>query len=853
MKNICLLLEGVAGLYYSSLWPGIAACAKKSGCNLVSFAGGALRMSPQNPYEVQRNVIYNHVDVTKFDGLIISGTLNNFISDAEFMKFMERFSMLPTVSLTPALDHIPSLEVDNSFGMKSLIGHMVNDHKCRDFAFIGGPKGNLDADQRLSLFRKYLTEYGLDAGDDRVIAGDFSRRGGYKAALEFLRKGIKINAMIAANDETALGAVAALQDQDIRVPEDIAVTGFDCIEESELTTPPLTTVRQPLYEIGWSAVELLMAKIGGEEVPMRTTLKTPLVIRQSCGCYINPKHSLDSRHSSYTLSMIQRPSDKIERLKEQLTETLYSFITMDMATTAEFEDNDLKELVASFFDEIDDRRTNVFLPALNRIVRAAALACEDTGDDILQWQKLLAIMRRFTLGLSEPKQELADSLIHEGYNLFGETAARQQAHKRLQAELKAADMRKAGHSIAKSFDIPTLTQSVVQTFPSLGINDFYLSLYDKSTKEFLNSVPVFELQEGKKSVPPTGMSFPTRNLIMGGLKDGDEPFQMIVQPLHFKDVQLGMAVFKDGPLTGYMYDILGEHLSGALQGALLMKEIQKQALELEDANKHLEIMRKQEHMRLEAIQRELQIGRSIQDSFLPESMPQMPGWESRKLFTPAREVSGDFYDAFALEDGRVAFVIADVSGKDVGAALFMSLIRSLIRAFSEYSVDGASNPLKAVEFTNRYIVNHHHTSKGRFMYATMFFAVVDHESGEITYINAGHNPPALLRPEGKIARWLPPTGPAVGVGLKENLDYRQEKIKLEPGEMLMLYTDGVIEAKNEKGEFLTQARFSELLEKPYASIDDVMNRVQDALNEHSTGVNDPYDDITMMGIFRKLG
>jgi len=840
-KTICLLLEGVSGLYYSTLWPGIVDCAKQNNCNVICYAGGALRMSPQNPYEAQRNVIYNHVDLTKVDGLIISGTLKNFITDREFAEFMERFNGIPAVSLTPALEHIPSVLVDNTSGMKSLISHLAHDHGYRDFAFIGGPKGNLDADQRLELFVRYMNEYGLECGEGRIIAGDFTRDGGHKAVLTLLESGVQFNALLAVNDETALGAIEALYKHNVRVPEDTAVVGFDCIEESELSTPPLTTVRQPLYEIGRSAVELLIAKMSGKGIPLRTVLNTPLVIRQSCGCFINPKHTLDRR--TRTLSIYMSTSNT-DRLKAQLTETLFSFVALEM--DMQLEGDYLKDLADTFFDEITGAESGVFLSSLNSIIRAAALA----GDgDILQWQKILAVLRKFTQGLDAAMQEAADNLLHESYNLFGETASRIQAHKRLQEEQKAALMRSAGHSIANSFDIPGLSQAVAQTFPTLNIDNFHLSLYDKSTKGFLSSKAVLALQNGQKVIPPPETFFPTKELIPGGLRSSKEPFQIIVQPLHFKEEQLGMAVFKDGPLEGYIYDILSEHLDGALQGALLMKKVQEQALILEEANEQLKKLREQERKHLDAIKRELEIGRMIQASFLPESMPQMPGWESCALFMPAREVSGDFYDAFTLKDGRSAFVIADVSGKDVGAALFMSLIRSLIRAFSEESLEGAANPLKAVELTNRYIVRHHHTSKGRFMYATMFFGIVNPATGEITYINAGHNPPAVLRPQGNATRWLPPTGPAVGVGLKDDIEFREEKITLAPGEMLLLYTDGVIEAKNEQGEFLTQKRFAELIEKPYDSLNDVVDRVKDTLKEHGAGAV-PYDDVTLMGIYR---
>ncbi len=834
-KTICLLIEGVAGMYYSHVWPGVADCARENGYNLICYAGGSLRMSPQNPYEVQRNIIYSHIDIKSIDGLIISGTLKNFISDREFAHFMERFQGLPVVTLIPALENIPSVLIDNASGMKSLISHLVHEHGHRNFIFIGGPKGNLDADQRLDLFKKYMAEYGLEGGDDRVISGDFTRDGGYKAAMELLSKKIPFDAVLTANDETALGAIAAFREKGIRVPEDTAVTGFDGIEESELTTPPLTTVRQPLYEIGRSAVELLIARIKGKEVPLRTVLNAPLVVRQSCGCFINPKHALTGK----SLPEVDKSGD-IEQLRKSLLEALRTF---EPEIASKVKDGDFEELVTAFYDEIEGKRIAVFLPSLNRIAITAVLS----GEDTLQWQKIFVVMRKYTRPLTANQAEKADNLLHDGYNLFSEAAVRVQAHKRLQEEQQAALMRSAGHSIANSFDIPNLIQAVGRVFPNIGINDFYLSLYDKSTKEFLNSKLLFSLQRGKKSISTSDTFFPTDELMPGGIKPSSTPFQMVVQPLFFKNEQLGMAVFKNGPSKGYIYEILSEHLSGALQGALLMKKVQEQAITLEQTNQQLQKLREQEHAYLEAIKRELEMGRIIQASFLPESMPVIEGWESRELFMPAREVSGDFYDAFMLEDGRVAFVIADVSGKDVGAALFMSLIRTLVRAFSEQSLEGAADPLNAISLTNRYIALHHHSGKSRFMYVTMFFALVDPKTGEVTYINAGHNPPALLSSEGKIMRWLDPTGPAVGIAAE--LEFHQEKLHLDPGQMLLLYTDGVIEARNEQSEFFTRKRFAELIEQPYSSASEVVERVKNAIKEHSAGAV-PYDDVTMLGIFR---
>ncbi len=188
-------------------------------------------------------------------------------------------------------------------------------------------------------------------------------------------------------------------------------------------------------------------------------------------------------------------------------------------------------------------------------------------------------------------------------------------------------------------------------------------------------------------------------------------------------------------------------------------------------------------------ERDLQIGRQIQGDFLPETLPEPEGWEIAAYFHPAREVAGDFYDGFMLaQNRRVGIVVADVCDKGVGAALFMALIRSLIRAFAQQHLSlrwmdflgdsvlgdpdttaanrrralpstGTSSLKNAVVLTNNYIATVHSQSN---MFATAFFGVLDQASGTFAYVNGGHNPPIFFGPAGIKAR-LKPTGPAVGI------------------------------------------------------------------------------------------
>ena len=161
-----------------------------------------------------------------------------------------------------------------------------------------------------------------------------------------------------------------------------------------------------------------------------------------------------------------------------------------------------------------------------------------------------------------------------------------------------------------------------------------------------------------------------------------------------------------------------------------------------DASLEKKNLRDQEQLYLKGLERELEIGREIQMGFLPEELPQADGWEIAAYLKAAREVAGDFYDAFMLPDGTIGLVVADVCDKGVGAALFMTLFRSLIRAaattdgFGESAGSTAEVRLQhTIELTNNYIAETHGSTG---MFATVFFGILDPRSGLLTYINGGH-------------------------------------------------------------------------------------------------------------------
>jgi len=257
-----------------------------------------------------------------------------------------------------------------------------------------------------------------------------------------------------------------------------------------------------------------------------------------------------------------------------------------------------------------------------------------------------------------------------------------------------------------------------------------------------------------------------------------------------------------------------------------------------------------------ALERELEIGREIQAGFLPERLPQVEGWEIAASLMSAREVAGDFYDAFELPDGTIGLVIADVCDKGVGAALFMTLFRSLIRAtanleyfeHSESAISPRSAPerlKRAMSLTNNYITETHGDSG---MFATLFFGILDPQSGKLTYINGGHEPPLIVR-SGVVHETLDKTGPAVGVVMDCHFDLLETL--LNPGDTFFAFTDGVPDCSNPRGDFFGRERLLEILLRFDGSAPELVSVIETALCQYIDGATQ-FDDITLLAV-RRLG
>jgi phosphoserine phosphatase RsbU/P len=241
----------------------------------------------------------------------------------------------------------------------------------------------------------------------------------------------------------------------------------------------------------------------------------------------------------------------------------------------------------------------------------------------------------------------------------------------------------------------------------------------------------------------------------------------------------------------------------------------------------------------ERIESELSIAHDIQMALLPKIFPPFPDRREFDLFAlmqPAREVGGDFYDFFFVDETHLCFAIADVSGKGVPAALFMAMSMTLIKVTARYGLP----PQEVLFRVNNELARENDSS----MFVTTFFGILDTKSGELTYANGGHNPPLHLKRDGTVA-WLPKSGSLV-VGGMGDAPYRREQLLLEPGDCLFLYTDGVTEAMNTHEKLFSEQRLERDLSALHGNgIKDVVYGIMANIRAF-TGDAPQSDDITMM-------
>lgn len=241
------------------------------------------------------------------------------------------------------------------------------------------------------------------------------------------------------------------------------------------------------------------------------------------------------------------------------------------------------------------------------------------------------------------------------------------------------------------------------------------------------------------------------------------------------------------------------------------------------------------------MQRELQLAREMQTSFLPQEIPQLEGWEFVARWEPAREVAGDYFDFIPVDDNQLGLVIADVTDKGAPAALFMVFSNSIVRA----SVHPSLTPANSIRNANRLIC----AKSPNAMFVSLVYLMLEPVTGRVKYVNAGHNPPIYYSAASGQLQTLSRTGMVLGIDPEAFFD--QRALAMNPGDFILLYTDGLTDAIDAEENAFGMDRLQEvILANRTASAEELINEIEDALFAHM-GDTTPIDDVTLLLLKRR--
>ncbi len=583
IRTIGLFIDWIDSPFQFQMLEGIEEGAKQCGFNFYCFVGGAIK-SP-SAYEKARNFIYDYATERIIDGLVIMSTpVGNYVSISELNRFRAQYKNIPVVSIAQKLSNTYTVRIDNTTGLKHLINHLIIDHDYKNIAVIKGPENNMEALERFNACRDALKENGIPLNKELAVPGLFTEQSGYDAAMLLLaKKNIRIEAIVAVNDDMAYGAIKAIQESNLSVPYDIAVVGFDDQLQSRHFSPSLSTVKMPIFQLGFKAVGILNDLFNNKPVEEIITLSTEPIIRESCGCIISSQPELDSIGAAPVMKI----RDKKHPERQKISDFLYEGLREQ---NAGFSDDEIHHFTGLFISSVREKNPGSLINYFSMLMNKRNIP-EIEIDRLFQF---FLNQKNGILNFFESQEEKADADYHIQmicryiFIFFKKNLN----YNKIKLEREVIRFRYFGGELVVCSNTEQMIDTLLRVFPMLNINTFYLSLYEEEEKEsdaHNSNLQMILAYRNKKRIKIDGHeSFnPFKTLVPDQYSDKTERWSLIIEPIFFGSTRLGLAIF-DMKIKGYIYNILRRRvLNDALNNAVYVQKILNQSRNLEKANNDL--------------------------------------------------------------------------------------------------------------------------------------------------------------------------------------------------------------------------------------------------------------------------
>lgn len=548
--------------YSKAFLKGTAAAANDLDVNLAIFPGRALDCQLADRrytvYEYQNNVVYSFASSKSMDALIVSaGTIATCVSHEEFKEFLDGYEGLPLLTTETKFEGYPCIRLSGS-GIKELVSHLVHEHGRKHIAFVSGPEGNTDADERLNHYKEALAENGLEFDPNLVTYGNFSEYCVDIVSDLIDRNEGKIDAICFANDMMCRGGYKAIESKGLRVGKDIAVTGYDDSEVAATLRPMLTTVRADASKLGYRAVEEAVHMAKGEKVEDICIDSTP-VFRFSCGCSFQAeqKVTLDRLDEASVRKAVDNIlSEHIQRYevsmrKHDCIKRLHEF-AHKLISYAAGADISVEELFSkSYFSRIMDSdiwklvSPEAFLRIMKGIRSASLSACE--GDMMGRKLNVLKIL--------EGSMEVAsECIVNMHYTTMNDITFTHFLIGNITKDMTIydSDDEKCYFSIVNDLYRAHVDSSFVYTFEEPIIHD------PKSEWKLPETILLRAYNDGDKLAAVTGEAckLPSSRIITNQYTPNDRNRIMVVSPLFMNEEQYGVIVCEmENEYFTYIYSI----------------------------------------------------------------------------------------------------------------------------------------------------------------------------------------------------------------------------------------------------------------------------------------------------------
>jgi DNA-binding LacI/PurR family transcriptional regulator/signal transduction histidine kinase len=482
--------------------------------------------------------------------IVLSGSLTRVFGRDALEAFCKKRHPAPVVGVGGKLASVPTVRVDKKGGVRKAVLHLIDVHARRRIAFLCESEAAMESDERLAGYRDALAEKGI-AFDPRYVAEAVDFQEASLATRMLLDdRHLEIEAIVSYNDTVAFGAMNALIERGLAVPQQIAVVGSADTVESGDVIPPLTSVAQNLEEQGRRAASFVLDAIDGKTSPAELVLEMDLVVRRSCGCFPASVYRGTTGHDEPESSGISGSDGR-----DALVAEMSRLVGPQHAAGVE-------RLVAAVAVDLERGSTHSIAVLDEELTRTAR-----SQTSIQPWQEVLSLLRRRTfpqLGEDPARLAVAEDLWREGRNLVSDMTRRAPAYHRILDARRGRTLGSISRLLITINDIQELTNVLSQSLPSLDVKSCYISLYDsRDAREWATLVVGIESEGGLAS--QFGERFRSSQLVPEGVLPDDRSYTVVVMPLAFKNEQFGIIVVEVDPSLSTAYDELRGQFGAAFE------------------------------------------------------------------------------------------------------------------------------------------------------------------------------------------------------------------------------------------------------------------------------------------------